>query len=50
MYVLHKRHGQFWSTQFLILLLNYFSLVEFLYSPGKINHKFGPKTKMFSVP
>ena len=50
MYVLHKWHGQFRGTQFLILVLNSFKLVEFLYSPGKITQSFGPKTEMVSVP
>ena len=50
MYVLHKRHRRFRGTQFLILLLNSFKLVEFLYSSGKIIHNFGPKTEMVSVP
>ena len=45
-----KRHGQFRGTQFLILVLNSFKLVEFLYSSGKIIHNFGPKTEMVSVP
>ena len=50
MYVLHKRHGQFRGTQFLIVLLNSFRLVGFLYSSGKIIHNFGPKAEMVSVP
>ena len=50
MYVLHKRHGQFRGTQFLILVLNYFKLGELLCSSGNIIHNFGPKTEMVSVP
>ena len=50
MYVWHKRHGQFRGTQFLILLLNSFRLVEFLYSSGKIIYNFGPKIEMVSIP
>ena len=46
MYVLQKRHGQFRDTQFLILVLKSFRLVEILYSSGKIIHKNGPKTEM----
>ena len=50
MYVLHKGHGQFTATEFLILVLNYFRLAEFLYLLGKIIHNFGPKTEMVSIP
>ena len=50
MYVSDKQHGQFRGTQFLILLLNSFRLVEFLYSSGKIIYNFGPKIEMVSIP
>ena len=39
MYVSHKWHGQFWGTQFLILVLNSFRHVKFLCLSGKIIHK-----------
>ena len=49
MYVLHKRHGQFRGTQFLISVLNSFRFVEFLHSSVKIIHNFGPTTEIVSV-
>ena len=50
MHALHKWHGQFRGTQFLIFVLNCLRVVEFLYSLGKIIHICDPQTKMVSVP